>query len=369
MEKLNGLAIAHRIASEKNGKCLSTEYFNSRLPLDWLCNVCGHEWQASLDSVNNGKTWCIKCYHNSLKADGLNIAKNIAERKGGKCLSTIYVGCHEPLSFCCNLNHYWNTSLSNLKHGNWCPECFLASRRLDGLKIANNIAQERNGKCLSDIYISVNSPLKWLCCICEYTWQASLYHIRDGEWCPNCAGHRKYTIEDYKQLAKEKDGYCLSESCGDQTFPLVWKCSQNHIWIVAPKGILYNNTWCPQCAYHKNQTLLGYVLSQLFPNQKICYEFDDFDWLTTVRQYKQHFDFYIPGLKVAIERDGEQHYHPIEYFGGQTRFENTKRLDAIKNAKVAEHPEDVATFIRISYTEPITLENIKHILLANGVKI
>ena len=43
------------------------------------------------------------------------------------------------------------------------------------------------------------------------------------------------------------------------------------------------------------------------------------------------FDFYLPDYNVCIEYDGEQHYYPIEYFGGIKSFEYRKNNDKIKN--------------------------------------
>ena len=43
------------------------------------------------------------------------------------------------------------------------------------------------------------------------------------------------------------------------------------------------------------------------------------------------FDFYIESLNLIIEYDGEHHFRPIAYWGGQEKFEITKRNDNIKN--------------------------------------
>jgi len=43
------------------------------------------------------------------------------------------------------------------------------------------------------------------------------------------------------------------------------------------------------------------------------------------------FDFYLPKYNLCIEFDGEQHYRPIEYFGGEKKFNNQLRRDYIKD--------------------------------------
>lgn len=42
------------------------------------------------------------------------------------------------------------------------------------------------------------------------------------------------------------------------------------------------------------------------------------------------FDFYLPELNTAIEYQGEQHYEPYEYFGGQEKYLMTLKYDKIK---------------------------------------
>lgn len=50
------------------------------------------------------------------------------------------------------------------------------------------------------------------------------------------------------------------------------------------------------------------------------------DWLKP-----QKLDLFIPDLKLAIEYQGEQHFMPIEVFGGEEGFQSTKERDIRKN--------------------------------------
>jgi len=49
------------------------------------------------------------------------------------------------------------------------------------------------------------------------------------------------------------------------------------------------------------------------------------DWLG-----RQSLDLYIPSLKTAIEYQGIQHYHPVEFFGGQEALAHRQELDQVK---------------------------------------
>ena len=109
-------------------------------------------------------------------------------------------------------------------------------------------------------------------------------------------------------------------------------------------------------------------------NAKCESEFDGFDWLITNKKRKQHFDYYFRHLKFCGERDGEGHFFPVRFNGisierAQKIFEDTQYRDALKNQKVAQHPEDVKYFIRFRYDEPITIEHIRKRLIDAGIPI
>lgn len=71
-----------------------------------------------------------------------------------------------------------------------------------------------------------------------------------------------------------------------------------------------------------------------------------------IRQYtvlgKYRIDFYIPDMNIAIEYDGEQHFFPIEYFGGKESFIKNQERDNIKNLYCSENN---IRLIRIPYTQ------------------
>lgn len=80
------------------------------------------------------------------------------------------------------------------------------------------------------------------------------------------------------------------------------------------------------------------------------------------------FDFMIPlsDKIVLIEFDGEQHYRPVDFFGGQKSFEKLRQYDQIKNDYVAQLPN---TFLyRIPYYEESKIDSyyIYNLLFERG---
>ncbi|WP_323591059.1 BspA family leucine-rich repeat surface protein [Aliarcobacter butzleri] len=61
--------------------------------------------------------------------------------------------------------------------------------------------------------------------------------------------------------------------------------------------------------------------------------FDDFEreYFVSIEQEYHYFDFLSEKYKIVIEYDGQQHYKPVELFGGEEAFENLKRKDKIKD--------------------------------------
>lgn len=52
---------------------------------------------------------------------------------------------------------------------------------------------------------------------------------------------------------------------------------------------------------------------------------------------RQSLDIYIPSLNIGIEYQGEQHYHPVDYFGGDETFSSQKERDEVKLEKCRMH--------------------------------
>lgn len=70
---------------------------------------------------------------------------------------------------------------------------------------------------------------------------------------------------------------------------------------------------------------------------------------------KFRFDFYLPRYNICIEYDGEQHFRPIKYFGGEQQFKKTVERDKIKNNYC--HDNNIK-LIRILYTDYNNIERI-----------
>lgn len=111
------------------------------------------------------------------------------------------------------------------------------------------IAKKRGGECLSDVYIDINSDLQFKC-VKGHIWKARPLNVKhNNTWCMKCSGKEKYTIEFMHELAKSKNGKCLSNEYFGMSTKLEWECKDGHRWWAAPNDIKNTTVkiWCKKC--------------------------------------------------------------------------------------------------------------------------
>ena len=74
-----------------------------------------------------------------------------------------------------------------------------------------------------------------------------------------------------------------------------------------------------------SETNLFYEIKKHFYNEIVIHHGRP-NWLG-----KQHLDIYLPKYNIGIEYQGDQHYYPIEFFGGEESFKKNKNRDEKKN--------------------------------------
>ena len=108
---------------------------------------------------------------------------------------------------------------------------------------------------------------------------------------------------------------------------------------------------CPICSESKGEREVRKCLDKIGLYYEREYRFKD---CRNIRQLP--FDFYLPKYRTAIEFDGEQHYRPIDYFGGLPTYLRLKEHDSIKNNYCEDNYIDL---IRIRFDQ---IDNIFDIL-------
>jgi hypothetical protein len=236
------------IARGRGGQCLSPRYIGSHVKLTWQCKD-GHQWDGTPANIKQGR-WCPACV--GLQRGTVAKMREMAKQKGGRCLSTEYTNSDTKLTWQCKEGHQWEAVPTNIKQGTWCPVCTINAQK-DTIKEMQKIAGGRGGKCLSEKYISSQTKLTWQCKE-GHKWEAVPANIKQGSWCPLCAGKQMGTIEEMRSIARARGGQCLSLTYMNSSTKLTWQCKNGHQWEAAP-GDIKRGRWCLACAGLKSGTI------------------------------------------------------------------------------------------------------------------
>jgi hypothetical protein len=330
-----------KIASERGGKCLEIRYINTREKMGWMCGE-GHIWFAIFNSIKHRFTWCPYCagyFNNSLE-----LCQQIAEERGGKCLSTEYINAREKMVWMCSKNHVFEAIFDTIKRINsWCPFCY--GRYDNSLELCQQVAEERGGKCLSTYYENNKVKMLWMCSE-KHEWEACFSHIKNNNtWCPTCYGKEKLTLEECQQIAEKRGGKCLSTEYTNTKEKMVWKCENNHQWETCFNNIKHDNTWCPECSKGKSEKLVRKVFEIIFQQ--------DFPNVRPPFLKGLELDGYCEHLGLAFEYNGIQHYKYDLHFHKNdiNNFYKQQERDKLKEQLCKEHN---ITLISIPYTYDYT---------------
>lgn len=111
--------------------------------------------------------------------------------------------------------------------------------------------------------------------------------------------------------------------------------------------------YCPFCNIKKGEL----SISNYLDNQNVNYEFQKrFKDLLSNKNGHLSYDFYLPDYNLLIEYQGQQHYYPVDFFGGEEQFAIQKTHDEQKRKYAKDNNYKL---LEIPYTE---FDNINDIL-------
>src|SRR5690606_11363063 len=146
--------------------------------------------------------------------------RELAQQRGGACLSATYEGAQVKLQWRCRAGHGWEATPADVVKGHWCPTCGNRGTR-PRLTIGDRkaTAEMRGGACLSETYVNSKTKLRWQCAS-GHEWNALPSRVRQGTWCPFCAYLVRGTLDGMRAYAERHGGRCLSRSWNDHSKPL-----------------------------------------------------------------------------------------------------------------------------------------------------
>lgn len=104
-------------------------------------------------------------------------------------------------------------------------------------------------------------------CAEGHEWEAKKDNIVSGHWCPHCYGNAPLTLAEMQAIAESRGGRCLSDEYANIMSPLRWACAYDHEWVATPNNVKHHGSWCPHCVFNVGEELVRAALEEAFPGK------------------------------------------------------------------------------------------------------
>lgn len=257
---------------------------------------------------------------------------------------------------CKKHNIRWVTTPSRALSGVGCKLCQKEKSKVKRFKYTDESFRNEISKKYPHItaigkYYGMSKETLFYCSKHDVQWLSTPDNILRGHGCKMC-GFEKMSVknkrqhEEYLDKLKEKSAPVdIIEEYKGANVKVLHRCKKcGYEWKATPGNILYGNM-CPKCKTSRGEREISAWLDSHSIEYTVQKKFSN-----CADKKPLPFDFYLPSYNALIEYDGEQHYRPVEYFGGIKTYEKLKYHDMIKDQFCAENNLHL---LRISYNEDI----------------
>lgn len=179
----NQLEMARKIAKERGGELISKEYINAAKKLEFRDKL-NYYFMMNFNSLLSGKWSPYEAKRAKDSEYHLKELRNIAESKGGKLLSTEYKGGKNKLKFSDSKGREFWSRCDQIKSGKWSPyERGLGFSNEYYINELKEIAEKRGGKIISTKYVNSRTKLEFEDRNGERFF-ADSHSIKKGIWSP-----------------------------------------------------------------------------------------------------------------------------------------------------------------------------------------
>ena len=328
------------------------KYENNSTKVCIICHEHGIFYQTPHGHLKG--QGCPKCgqivRNDSNRLSLSNFIKKANEKHNGKYdySKVIYVNNYTKICIICPKHGEFLQTPSNHLSGQGCPKCKddktrerLILSKEGFIKKAREVYKEdfvkKANKIHHDKYnyskVEYDGALTKVCVICpehgEF-WQTPNSHL-NGTGCPKCSGNYIPTTEEWITSANEKHNgkYDYHKvKYVKSTIKVCIICPEHGEFLQKPTYHIQGQG-CPKCNLsHMEHDVMNYLDERGIP-----YDYQKrFDWLG-----RQSLDFYLPDYNVGVECQGEQHFFPVKYFGGEKTFKKTLERDKRKKKLCEEN--------------------------------
>ena len=219
---------------------------------------------------------------------------------------------------------------------------------------SNEVHNNKYDYSLIDGFNSISDKVEIICKDHGIFKQRVSNHMNLGDGCPKCVGvgkwNTEYLISEFVKI--HKDLFDYSKVIFENVEKKVEIICKEHGSFFQNIHKHLNGQGCALCKVNsKGEEYITMWLNELNINYIRQHSFETCKYINRLS-----FDFYLPDHSICIEFDGEQHFKPIEWFGGKEEFIKNQERDKVKNEWCLNNNIDL---LRIKYNE---VNKIKYIL-------
>lgn len=261
----------------------------------------------------------------------------------------------------------WYAKAYSILQGHGCRKCYdkrNSQKRLISLgEVQKRISESGSNAVIIGDYIDTKHKCNAKCSDCGNIWRPNVSEIMRGHSCPCCSKikqgiNRRLSEEEYRKRCEELYGtiYDLSELNYTTIRNNVYPICKRHGKVEINAYQFLKGNGCLKCKMHSGQNKLSEYLKK--NDIKIEDEYNKFEWLKTEKGGRMSLDMYLVEYNIAIEYQGRQHFEPVDKFGGEKEFQNTKERDLNKKKACRKHGVELIYFIPNKYEKYIVDEDI-----------
>lgn len=350
------------------------DFVNFRTKVKVICPIHG-EWTTYPDSLLAG-SGCCKCGHEKrakqiTKIDEETFIREATKVHGGRYSyeHINYKNTKHKVTVTCPVHGDFQQLGSLHLSGQGCMKCAVEARAdslrdttEDFIRKAKAIHGEDKYDYSRVKYVNVYTKVIIGCKLHGFFTQRAGSHLK-GDNCPECGilifkQKMTYTNEEYITMAKKthKDLYDYSQTKYIRMDKPVDVICRVH-------GLFQQKAWdhvrgchCPKCRHSSGEDKIREYLEQSKFYYSIQYKNPNCKVKNLLRfDFAVFFDTDCTNVKALIEFDGAQHFHPVEYFGGEVAFKKLQYYDEIKNKYCLTNN---IKLIRIPYYEMNSIDSI-----------
>lgn len=372
------------IENNSNCKLISDSYKNDATPLELECE-CDNLFNTTFNAFKfKNKRQCNECGRKSFinkQRISYTAIKNYIEIESGLGTKLLtkeneYKNTKTPLKIQCSCGNIFLRTFENFKKGTGlCKKC-IQKNQAEKFKFTYEFVKDyvenisKSGCLLISKEYKNNQEILTFQCKCGKEFNTTLVTFMHGnkKHCDDCGRinlslnkrktHEQFIEEVYNLVGEEYS--VLSKYNGTDNYILIRHNSKEcnyYKYKVTPSKFL-NGRRCPKCYQSNGEKNIRTWLEMNNINYIPQYTFGDCKNIKPLP-----FDFAIfdkqNNLICLIEYQGEQHFRPVEIFGGEKTFKIIKENDLKKKQYCKDNN---ITLIEIPYTNlkniPIILEKL-----------